>query len=175
MNPSTDSLSLSDEKLLNECEVDTYRASGPGGQKRNKTDSAVRLRHRPSGVQAIAEESRSQHENKARALKRLRMHIALQIRRPLDAESYQPGEAVRSCIDPAGRFRISLRNPNLPLVAREILDLLEICDYRVGDAAKRLLITTGQLSRFLTSQEHLLAHVNQERRKRGQPELRTGE
>ena len=62
---------LDDDQLLAQCEVDTYRASGPGGQKRNKTSSAVRLRHSPSGLIVIAEESRSQHENKAKALKRL--------------------------------------------------------------------------------------------------------
>ena len=58
---------LSDDQLLAQCQVDTYRASGPGGQKRNKTSSAVRLRHPPSGLLVIAEESRSQHENRARA------------------------------------------------------------------------------------------------------------
>ena len=60
---------LTEDQLLAQCEVDTYRASGPGGQKRNKTSSAVRLRHLPSGLLVIAEESRSQHENKAKALK----------------------------------------------------------------------------------------------------------
>src|ERR1700730_2088184 len=67
---------LSDVQLLHQCEVDTYRASGPGGQKRNKTSSAVRLRHPPSGLMVIAEESRSQHENRARALRRLRQDLA---------------------------------------------------------------------------------------------------
>src|SRR5271155_300223 len=77
---------LTDEQLLAQCEVDTYRASGPGGQKRNKTSSAVRLRHPPSGLLVIAEENRSQHENKARALKRLRQALFLKLRQPLSGE-----------------------------------------------------------------------------------------
>src|SRR5918993_4232639 len=74
---------LTDPQLLAQCEVDTYRASGPGGQKRNKTSSAVRLRHPPTGLVVIAEESRSQHENKAKALKRLRRALFLDLRDPL--------------------------------------------------------------------------------------------
>ena len=71
---------LTDDQLLRQCEVDTYRASGPGGQKRNKTSSAVRLRHPPTGLIVIAEESRSQHENRARALKRMRQALYLEVR-----------------------------------------------------------------------------------------------
>ncbi|MFM7150421.1 MAG: peptide chain release factor family protein, partial [Gemmataceae bacterium] len=78
--------SQTDEQLLAQCEVDTYRASGPGGQKRNKTSSAVRIRHGPSGLLVIAEESRSQHENRARALRRLRRAFFLQIREELAIE-----------------------------------------------------------------------------------------
>src|SRR5436309_4277685 len=78
---------LTEDQLLAQCEVDTYRASGPGGQKRNKTSSAVRLRHAPSGLLVIAEESRSQHENKARALRRLRRAFFLEVR-----ESIPSGE-----------------------------------------------------------------------------------
>src|SRR5229473_40041 len=71
---------LTEDQLLRQCAVDTYRASGPGGQKRNKTSSAVRLRHLPSGLIVIAEESRSQHENRGRALKRLRQALYLKLR-----------------------------------------------------------------------------------------------
>src|SRR6476659_8915276 len=82
---------LSDDQLLAQCEVDTYRASGPGGQKRNKTSSAVRLRHPPTGLLVIAEESRSQHENKARALRRLRRALYLKLREPApDAPAGHP-------------------------------------------------------------------------------------
>src|SRR5438046_654842 len=82
---------LSDSQLLAQCEVDTYRASGPGGQKRNKTSSAVRLRHLPSGLIVIAEESRSQHENRARALRRIRQALYLKIRDSLTPEQRTPG------------------------------------------------------------------------------------
>src|SRR3982750_4103587 len=78
--------SLTDDQLLVQCSIDTYRASGPGGQKRNKTSSAVRLRHTPTGIMVIAEESRSQHENKTRALPRLRQAIAMQVREPYSAD-----------------------------------------------------------------------------------------
>src|SRR6266849_5565366 len=78
---------LTDAQLLDQCSVDTYRASGPGGQKRNKTSSAVRLRHGPSGLLVIAEESRSQHENKAKALRRLRQALFLRLREELSPDS----------------------------------------------------------------------------------------
>src|SRR5213082_1336286 len=88
--------SLTDEQLLNQCKVDTYRASGPGGQKRNKTSSAVRIRHAASGLIVIAEESRSQHENRARALRRLRQALYLKIRDELTPEQLSAEEiAVR--------------------------------------------------------------------------------
>src|SRR5262245_47132937 len=79
-------VNLTDSQLLDQCEVDTYRASGPGGQKRNKTSSAVRIRHPASGLIVIAEESRSQHENRARALKRLRQALFLKLREDGPAE-----------------------------------------------------------------------------------------
>src|SRR3954465_7973937 len=81
---------LTDDQLLAQCEVDTYRASGPGGQKRNKTSSAVRVRHPPSGLIVIAEESRSQHENRAKALRRLRQALYLKLRDELTAEDLAP-------------------------------------------------------------------------------------
>src|SRR5437763_15896745 len=81
---------LSDAQLLDQCALDTYRASGPGGQKRNKTSSAVRLRHPPSGLIVIAEESRSQHENRGRALRRLRQALVLKIREELPPEARTP-------------------------------------------------------------------------------------
>jgi protein subunit release factor B len=64
-----------DDDLLRECEVETFRSSGPGGQHVNKTESAVRLRHLPSGVVVSSQQERSQHRNKADCLRKLRQKI----------------------------------------------------------------------------------------------------
>lgn len=58
---------------IRDCDIklEFFRATGPGGQHRNTTDSAVRIRHLPTGIVAQATESRSQWENRAVAMKRL--------------------------------------------------------------------------------------------------------
>jgi protein subunit release factor B len=87
----------SDEDLLRECEVETFRASGPGGQHVNKTESAVRLRHRPSGVVVTSQQERSQHRNKGLCLKKLRKRI--------EKLNYRPARRVPTSIPPAVKNR----------------------------------------------------------------------
>ena len=144
--------------LLAECDVDTYRASGPGGQKRNKTESAVRLRHRPSGLSVIAEESRSQHENRARALRRLRVLLALRLRQPVADEGVPA--AVQACIDKRGRLEVGRRDARYLPAAAAVLDVLVALNGSVADTAKRLGITTGNVSDFLTGDDDLMLEAN---------------
>ncbi len=66
----------SDEELLSECRIDTFRASGSGGQHINVTDSAVRLTHLPTGLIVTSQKERSQYFNKLDCLKKLRDKVA---------------------------------------------------------------------------------------------------
>jgi hypothetical protein len=147
-------VNLSDRQLLDQCEVDTYRASGPGGQKRNKTSSAVRIRHLPSGLIVIAEESRSQHENRVRALRRLRQAFFLQIREEippalLRAEGLVSHPVYKDARSPAGRLTLGRKDPRFWPVAGLVLDVLQATRGSVRETASALGISTANLVEFL--------------------------
>lgn len=141
-------LEVSDRELLDHCDIDLYRASGPGGQHRNKTSSAVRLRHRATGLIVTAVESRSQHENKHRALKRMREAIALKLRSPVPPDAPHP-EFYKRAITRDPSLHVSPKNPEYPQVIQYVLDVLAAEQAAVAPAAARLNISTGQLIRFL--------------------------
>jgi hypothetical protein len=157
-----------DSQLLAECDVDTYRASGPGGQKRNKTSSAVRLRHEPTGMIVIAEESRSQHENKAKALRRLKQALFLKIREPF-AEASPEIAAVRTA---AGKLEAGRKDPRFWPAVGVILDAIDACNARVSEAAEKLGTTTGNLIDFLQADSKAFEAANVLRQKHGQKPLR---
>ncbi len=69
------------ETLKNQVTIETYRSRGPGGQRKNKTETAVRLIHLPSGIRVIATEYRSQAQNRNLAFQRLR-ECLLKLNRP---------------------------------------------------------------------------------------------
>lgn len=69
------SIPQSDEELLSQCKVETFRSSGKGGQHANKTESAVRLTHLKSGIQVTCQDERSQYLNKIKCIKELRIRI----------------------------------------------------------------------------------------------------
>jgi hypothetical protein len=169
---------LSDASLLAQCEVDTYRASGPGGQKKNKTSSAVRLRHVPSGLIVIAEESRSQHENKAKALRRLRKALYLELREAIQAES-RTAEIIGSLPDYSlargadGKLHLGAKDPRFWPAVGVVLDVLAAVEARVSEAAELLSISTGNLIGFLETDSKVWQQVNVLRARFGQKPLRS--
>ncbi len=180
--PSSNGLSratwsrLSEPQLLAQCDVDTYRASGPGGQKRNKTSSAVRLRHAPTGLIVIAEESRSQHENKAKALKRLWHALFLELRDPVPAGS-TPEEVAAlpdyaTARDADGRLHMSARDPRFWPTVGVVLDVLVAVEARVADAAALLGVSTGNLIDFLQTDPKVWQESNRLRTTFGHKALR---
>lgn len=71
----------SDAALLSECDVETFCSTGPGGQNVNKRETAVRLRHRPSGIVVTCQEERTQYRNKKIALENLRQKLKKRMRK----------------------------------------------------------------------------------------------
>jgi hypothetical protein len=179
--PRIDHLMASDDALIAQCEVDRYRASGPGGQHRNKTESAVRLRHRLTGVTAIGEDSRSQAENKIHAVRRLRAAIALSVREPVALDGHAPSPRLAA---PSPRLAALVAGGTAPLGARtrltgdywaaiaELLDLLVAGELEIAATAQRLGITTGALSKLVLHDDQVARVVNDLRRARGMRPLR---
>jgi len=87
------SLWLNDAALAAECDLEVFIASGPGGQHRNKTESGVRLHHRPTGITAAATERRSQLQNRGAALARLRHRLEVLAVEPKPRRPTRPSKA----------------------------------------------------------------------------------
>jgi hypothetical protein len=157
--------------------VDTYRANGPGGQKRNKTSSAVRLRHPPSGLIVIAEESRSQHENRARALRRMRQALYLKIREEIPAgdltpEHLQARSDYPEPLQNGGRLDLGRKDPRFWPAIGLVLDLLLSQQARLSDVARLLSISTANLVDFLRIEPKVWAEANHLREQFGQKHLK---
>src|SRR4051794_14661159 len=134
----------------NDLRIDVYRSSGPGGQSVNTTDSAVRITHLPTGLVVIQQDEKSQHKNKAKALKVLRTRLFELERERLASEragtrksmvgSGDRSERIRTYNFPQGRVtdhRINLTLHRLPEILEGELD--ELIDALISeDEAERL-------------------------------------
>jgi peptide chain release factor 1 len=139
----------------NDLKIDTMRAQGAGGQHVNKTESAIRITHLPSGIVIFVQEERSQHKNKAKAMTMLRAKLYDQQRSKLDAEraadrrgqigSGDRSERIRTYNFPQGRVtdhRINLTLHKLPQVM-EGEALGEVVDALVTEHQAELLAAEG--------------------------------
>lgn len=168
-SPEPHPASLPVDELLAQCDVERLRRSGPGGQHRNKVETAVRLVHQPTGVRAEASRRRSQAENRQAAIGALRINLAVEVRRTWSAE-VGPSPRWQSRLG-GGRLNVSASHEDFPALLAEALDSLAAFDQDVPRAAAALDCTASQLIRLLKKEPRALAQVNQSRRERGLHDL----
>ncbi len=161
---------LDDAALLARCERTFGRASGPGGQHRNKVETAVRLVDQPTGLTSQASERRSQAQNQAVALRRLRLKLAIEVR------STEPPPAGGSKMWRSrcrgGRVSVNTEHADYPTLLAEALDGLAHAGWSTPDAAKGLGVTGSQLVKLIAQCPAALAALNDRRSTAGLPKLR---
>jgi hypothetical protein len=156
---------VADENLLAECDIVRLRRGGPGGQHRNKVETAVVITHRRTGIRAEASERRSQAENLSVAIYRLRVLLAIEIRSTGFDLSNAPSELWRSRVT-GGRLSINPTHIDFPSLLAEALDFVTAAKFDMA-AVKTLGITTTQLVRFLQEEPAAWTAINTARRQRG--------
>ena len=161
--------------LLKDCRRENTRASGPGGQHRNRVATAVRLTHTLTGLMGQANERRSQQANAEVALFRLRLNLAMEFRpQPTDLQLenlHRPSPAWES-----RRRRTTIRvngeHKDFPALLAEVLDLLHWREDDLPKVAAELQVSKSQLVRFLGIEPRALANLNQRRKQAGLSPLR---
>lgn len=162
---------LDDPVLGSQCEVNFGRSSGPGGQHRNKVQTAVRLIHVPTGIEATATERRSQSQNRHTAQQRLRVKLALGVRTAVDPGRYRPSNLWVQRRQ--GRtLPINPKHKDFPALLAEALDVVAAKRFDVGGTAGILGITMSQLAKLLGREPKALAWVNAGRAGLGLPTLK---
>ena len=157
--------SLSEELLLRDCDIQRTRGSGPGGQHRNKVETAIVITHEPSGVMGQASERRSQHKNREVAIQRLRVNLAIQVRTAVAIDE-PPSELWRGRIR-SRKIHVSSTHFDFAILLAEALDCITTLEFDVAAAAKRLTVSTSQLIKFLKVEPGAFQLVNTQRKSKG--------
>lgn len=157
------------DTLLADCQIRTGRRSGPGGQHRNKVETAVVIEHLPSGLVAEATERRSQSANREIAIFRLRLRLAMELRSPW--VSHESSAASRSELwrlrAVNGKLSIASEHDEFPAILAEALDHLAFRDWNAVEASAYLCISSSQLIKLLKKHPPALQLMNQQRQSRG--------
>ena len=165
----------SDEELLAQCKLTFSRASGPGGQNRNKVETAVYVEFTPAGISAQASEFRTQGDNRKVAMQRLRCRLAVELPQSYDSALIET--LLGNSIDvwnhycKHGKVNISESNPDWPIVLVVLMLTLRACEWDTGETATRLTTTASQLVKTLKKYTSALSMLNSERKKIGKSEL----
>ena len=152
-------------ELLCECEISRTRRGGPGGQHRNKVETAVVVTHRPSGLVGQAAERRSQDLNRQAAMQRLRVALAIALRESASSNP-APSRLWQSRVR-GGKLAVSPDHADFPALLAEALDGLAADNWEVGKSAERLGISATQLVKLLTLEPRALALLNDARQSKG--------
>jgi len=163
-SPLSHPLQLDDDQLKKSCSITRTRRGGPGGQHRNKVETAIVITHIDSGISAQAGEQRSQHANLTAAIERLRTNLAIGIRS--DPPPTAPSELWKSRVKNR-RIAVSLSHADYPLILTEALDSLAIHSNDVVAAAAFLGLSTSQLIKFFKANSQVFDHVQQTRKASG--------
>ena len=161
---------LTDAALLSQCRLDQFRGPGPGGQKRNKTSSGVRLVHLPTGTVATATEDRSLRVNKIHALRRLKLKLAAEHREPVDLLRFEPPDWFRSVRVRDG-IQASHRHPLYAAVGGLMLDLLQALGGNPAAVAVNLGVSTTTVVKVFEDEPVLWAAANRIRAAMGMGSL----
>jgi hypothetical protein len=161
---------LTDDQLLADCRFDISRGSGPGGQKRNKTSNAVHLVHLPTGIAVTATESRSQAENKMRAVRRLRFKLAADLREPIDLAHFEPPDWFLT-LRHQTRVEVSYRHPLFAPTLGLVLDLLHALRGNPSAVAINLAVSTSAVIKLLEEEPIFWAAANRIRAEFSMPAL----
>jgi hypothetical protein len=153
------------DQLRRQCQTTRTRRTGPGGQHRNKVETAIVLLHVPTGVSAEASERRSQAENLDSAVFRLRVNLALAVRHPRQRGA-TPSVLWQSRVR-QGRLAVNPAHADFPALLAEALDVLSAHGDDLRAAAADLGCTPTQLARFLGLEPRALARHNASRRALG--------
>lgn len=167
---------LADETLLKQCTVTFGRHSGPGGQHRNKVETAVRIEHPATGLAASANERRKQIQNRGAALRRLRLTMARDLRRKLDPRTLDPRKFEPSDTWKSRRqgrtISINPKHRDYPALLAEALDVVHAKKFDVAGAAGVLGISMSQLAKLIRHDKQAFTQVNRGRAERGMPALK---
>jgi hypothetical protein len=150
------------EQLVKQCQFKRTRRSGPGGQHRNKVETAVVITHLPTAVVAQASERRSQYENRKMAIARLRLNLAIAIRGQI-ADGVEPSELWRDRCR-GSRITISPNHRDYTSILAEALDWLAHFEFQLPNAAGALGCSASQLVRLIKAENSAFQWVNQKRR-----------
>lgn len=151
---------LSDAALLAQCRIDTFRAGGPGGQHTNRTESAVRLTHLPSGTVVQSQNERDRMRNQVDALHRLRVRLV----------ATQRGFAETAWLEKHRKGRqltLGVNAQEYHLVVAVLLDALDRHAGVLSVAAQELTISSSQIAKLLTADKEVHAAANALRARHG--------